>query len=190
MARAAGVWFAAAGARGPAWALLAAAVLTATLLTAAVLAAGLAGCAAEELAPPLADYVAKAAKPPPGRALIFVYRPSGAGSGIHPLLLVNGTPRGFLDARTYFLLEVPPGTVTLTVDAVSPNSMDETVAAGETKYVQVTLAPDLMSAGQVGIDVLANFAPGRTFRGYPAAASAEEARPGLKPCRLVRFIRL
>jgi hypothetical protein len=159
------------------------------LAAVALWAAG-AGCAAEELAPPFADWIAKAAQPPAGRALIFVYRPSSSGSGIHPLLLVNGTPRGLLDARTYYLLEVPPGTVTLTVDTVSPNAMNETIAAGETKYVRVTLASDFASEAQVRLDALPTFAPLRTFRSYPVSASAEEAQPDLKRCRLVRFLRL
>lgn len=137
-----------------------------------VLLGALAGCAAEEHAPPLADWIAKATQPPAGRALVYVYRPSLAGIGIHPALLVNGKAQGFLDARTYFLMDVPPGTVTIAVDTVNPNTIDETVAAGETKYVRVTLAP------------------GRTFQLFPVEVTADEARAALKKCRLVRFIRL
>ena len=63
-------------------------------------------------------------------------------------------------------------TVTIAVDTVNPNTIDETVAAGETKYVRVTLAP------------------GRTFQLFPVEVTADEARAALKKCRLVRFIRL
>jgi len=132
-----------------------------------------AGCAGEALAPSDQDRAAKALQPPPGRALIYVFRPSQAGIGIHLPLIVGGKERGLLDDRTYFVLVTPPGKVRITIDEVSPNSIEETVQAGEIRYVRVTLGPWRL-----------------TFRGFPIDVSKDEALAGLANCRLIRIVTL
>lgn len=133
----------------------------------------LAGCAAEALAPIERDKAAKALQPAPGRALIYVYRPSQAGVGIHLPLIVSGKERGFLDGLTYFVLDTPPGKVTITIDEVSQNSIEEKVQAGEIRYVRVSLGPWRL-----------------TFRGFPVDVPKDEALAGLARCRLIRIVTL
>ncbi|MFI5400404.1 MAG: DUF2846 domain-containing protein [SAR324 cluster bacterium] len=133
----------------------------------------LAGCGGEALAPIDEDRAAKALQPAPGRALIYVYRPSQAGIDIHLALLVGGKQAGFLDDRTYFVLDTPPGKVTITIDEVNRNSIEETVQAGEIRYVRVSLGPWHL-----------------TFRGFPVAVPKDEAVTDLARCRLIRIVTL
>jgi hypothetical protein len=67
------------------------------------------GCASVQLAPPPEDAKAKEFKPSPGRANLYIYRNEMYGAAVSMDVLVNGKMIGSTSAKTYFLIDVPPG---------------------------------------------------------------------------------
>lgn len=101
----------------------------------------LTGCASAPAKTSSHDANAKLFLPPANRALIFIYRNGNEGirGTILPTLVtvsVNGFTLGQTADKTYFRLNVKPGTYTITSLAENVAKLNLTVEAGKIYYVQ------------------------------------------------------
>lgn len=101
----------------------------------------LTGCASAPAKSSSHDANAKLFLPPANRALIFIYRNANEGirGTILPMLVtvsVNGFTLGQTADKTYFRLNVKPGTYTITSLAENVARLNLTVEAGKIYYVQ------------------------------------------------------
>lgn len=103
------------------------------MLTALALA--LAGCASVPMAPPADNAAGKTFEPPaPGMAALYVYRGDG-----HRTVSVSVGQRtlGALASDTWFRLPVAPGPHDIRCRAENADARVVSIAAGETRYVEV-----------------------------------------------------
>ena len=95
----------------------------------------LVGCAEPSLAPSDADTAAKRISVTPGKALIYVYRPSGfAGAAIKLPTFLDTQLVGQPTVGTFLLLEVPPATYTLTSSNINSQEVSFSVHPGEAVF--------------------------------------------------------
>src|SRR5260370_21958023 len=95
----------------------------------------LSGCAEPSLAPSDADTTAKSLFTTPGKARIYVYRPSGFyGAGINLPTFLNTQLVGQPTVGTFLLLEVPPATYTLTSSNINSQEVSFSVHSGEAVF--------------------------------------------------------
>jgi hypothetical protein len=69
----------------------------------------LSGCASVQLSSPAEDAGAKAFSPAPGRASLYIYRNEMIGAAVPMEVRVNGKTLGSTAAKTFFVVDVPPG---------------------------------------------------------------------------------
>jgi len=74
----------------------------------------LGACASVPMATPEEDARAKEMLPPPGKALIYLYRNESMGAGVSFDVTLDGKPVGSTAANTYFMWVVDPGKHTIT----------------------------------------------------------------------------
>lgn len=110
---------------------------------------------------------------PPGKALVYVYRPSSEGHTVVFDLAVNGTYIGKSEAQGYFLIEAPAGMVKLTAQGDNTAERDLHVQAGHRYYVFEGYAPSLF-----------------TGRASLALQDAVSGRRGLRNTSLLREVQL
>lgn len=82
---------------------------------------------------------------PPGKALIYVYRPSSYGETVVFDVAVNGSYIGKSEAQGYFLIEAPAGIVDLMAQGDNTATRELTVKAGHRYYVFEGYAPSLFT---------------------------------------------
>jgi hypothetical protein len=70
---------------------------------------------------------------PDGKALIYIYFPSGLGT---PLFFTNSGPLATLTPGSYFTYVVDPGTVKLWVSYINAKSVAVSAVAGQAYYVR------------------------------------------------------
>lgn len=105
----------------------------ATLATIAV-ATLVVGCATVSKAPPQADAEAKAFKPNPAVAQVYVYRNETLGAALSMPVTVNGKLAGSTGPNSYFKFDLPAGKHTITSQG-DASKLDLTVEAGKIYYV-------------------------------------------------------
>jgi uncharacterized protein YceK len=114
-----------------------------TALAAVVLASG---CASVQMASEQQDSAAKSYAVKPGTANIYVYRNEQMGAAIKMPVALNGKLVGDTAAKTYLLLQVPPGSHTI----VSKTENDATLAvnaqAGRNYFVWQEVKMGMMTA--------------------------------------------
>jgi hypothetical protein len=94
-----------------------------------VLSTALAGCSTTTLAPPGADAEAKRFVVPPGKARLYVVRCSSQGGVYLMQAVLDGRVLGDLQARSYLVVDVPPGDHTLSLGAASLGSQVQSFRA-------------------------------------------------------------
>lgn len=130
----------------------------------------LAGCASLPIASPEEDARAKSMQVPDGKALVYIYRSTTFGLIFKPDLLINGQMIGENVAMRYYLLEVPPGVITITSQGTNTVTMDLRVDEGLIYYVRQQ--PSLYGLTDL------------------IKASEEDGKKALKKCKLVKFVKL
>lgn len=99
----------------------------------AILAAS--GCASVKLAPPDEDKRAKSMSAPSGKALVYVYRHELLGAAIAMRVRVDGKLIGHTRSKTYFLIEVPPGTYKISSHSENESAVELNAEAGKKYYL-------------------------------------------------------
>ena len=115
-------------------------------LAAVVLASG---CASVPMASPEMDNAAKTYATKPGMANIYVYRNEQMGAAIKMPVVLDGRMVGDTGAKTYLLLQVPPGRHTLISKTENDSTLALDVAAGRNYFVWQEVKMGLMSAGSL-----------------------------------------
>jgi Protein of unknown function (DUF2846) len=132
-----------------------------------------AACASVDLAPPDQDAKAKAMEPPPGKALVYVYRSEALGSAVKMNVMVNGKLLGQTAAHTYFLVATPPGKVTVTSLAEDTSELELQVSAGQKYFVWEEVKMGAWSA-----------------RSALSQKGAPEGMNGVQQCKLIKYVEL
>lgn len=91
-------------------------LITALLLVTALMS----GCASVPMASVDQDTRAKAFSPPPDKASLYIYRNEVLGSAIPMTVMVNGKNLGQTASKTYFHLDLQPGSYT--IDSMAENT--------------------------------------------------------------------
>ena len=105
------------------------------LLLAYIGATVLGACTNVQMAPREESEAARQMPVPPDKAFVFLYRPEMWAATNGFAVLVNGQPIGVTAAKSYFLIETPPGEVTLVSKAANTVDLKLTVEAGKRYYV-------------------------------------------------------
>jgi len=140
--------------------LAALAVLAGTVLATAVLA----GCSGDSAAPPLDSKAARRLAVPPGKALVYLYRPTLFGAGFKSDVSVNDQPVGVSTVKSFFLIEAPPGRVYLEASGEDTARLLLNVEAGQRYFVHQEVSVGLLKPrttltqvsevqGQEGVDI-------------------------------------
>jgi Protein of unknown function (DUF2846) len=114
-----------------------------TALAAVVLASG---CASVEMASTELDTAAKTYAVKPGTANIYVYRNEQMGAAIKMPVALNGKLVGDTGAKTYLLLQVPPGSHTLVSKTENDSTLKLDAQAGRNYFVWQEVKMGVMSA--------------------------------------------
>lgn len=93
------------------------------------------GCASVPMASPKQDTAAKSFAAKPGRANIYVYRNETMGAAIKMPVALNGKLVGDTAAKTYLLLEVAPGSHTVTSKTENDSSVTVNALAGRNYFL-------------------------------------------------------
>jgi opacity protein-like surface antigen len=98
--------------------------------------------AAVTLATPEQDRYAKQAVPPPGKALIYVYRLDDASPQAAPGLWLNKRDSGHLEPRTYGMWAAGPGRLEVRAGRVDATPLTISCEAGRIYFVQLAVNAD------------------------------------------------
>lgn len=104
-------------------------------LGALLLTALLSGCASVPMASVERDSAAKSFATKPDKANIYVYRNESMGAAIKMPVALNGKLVGDTAAKTYMLLEVPPGNHTLVSKTETDSILSLTAAPGKNYFI-------------------------------------------------------
>ena len=118
-------------------------LLGAGALAAVVLASG---CASVQMAPAELDTAAKSYVVNPKKANIYVYRNEVMGAAIKMPVLLNGRAVGDTGSKTFLLLEVDPGSHTLTSKTENDSTIKLDAVAGRNYFVWQEVKMGLMMA--------------------------------------------
>ncbi|HZO04572.1 MAG TPA: DUF2846 domain-containing protein [Burkholderiales bacterium] len=113
-----------------------------TALAAVVLASG---CASVQMAPEQADTAAKSYAVSPGTANIYVYRNEQMGAAIKMPVVLNGKLVGDTGAKTYLLLQVPPGPHVIVSKTENDSLIAVSAEAGRNYFVWQEVKMGVMS---------------------------------------------
>ena len=116
------------------------------VLGAFLLAALLSGCASVPMADPKMDVAAKSFAAPRDKAGVYIYRNESMGAAIKMDVLLNGKPLGETAAKTYFYVEVEPGTHTVTGKSENESSVRFHALAGKLYYIWQEVTMGIMYA--------------------------------------------
>ncbi|MEW6672241.1 MAG: caspase family protein [Thermodesulfobacteriota bacterium] len=113
----------------------------------------LSACASVPVASPEMDMKAKNMTPPPGKALLYVYRSAVfVSSGVLYKIIVDGNTIGALAERTYLTVVLEPGKHRINFGAehgATPAARSLTVEAGTTYYAELSVFPtDLLMVSE------------------------------------------
>lgn len=95
----------------------------------------LSGCASVPMASVEEDAKAKTFAVAPGKANIYVYRNENFGAAVKLNVEMDGKVVGQTAAKTYFALEVEPGTHTLTTRSENVSTVDLVAEVGKNYFV-------------------------------------------------------
>jgi hypothetical protein len=95
----------------------------------------LSGCASVPMAPLEQDAQAKQFAPAQSRAALYIYRNENFGGAIPMSVSVNGKAIGQTAAKTYFMLNVPPGKYSVESHAENVSNLSLTAEAGKNYFV-------------------------------------------------------
>jgi hypothetical protein len=95
----------------------------------------LSGCASVPMAPLEQDAQAKQFAPAQSRAALYIYRNENFGGAIPMSVSVNGKAIGQTAAKTYFMLNVPPGKYTVESHAENVSNLSLIAEAGKNYFV-------------------------------------------------------
>lgn len=95
----------------------------------------LSACASVPLATEAEDAAARRALPPPGKALIYVYRNETMGAAVKIPVTLNGKVAGDTASKTYFMWTVDPGTHEIGSLSETNQKLSLKCEAGKTYYV-------------------------------------------------------
>lgn len=118
-------------------------LMTAVALAATVLATG---CASVQMASPEMDSAAKTYAVKPGMANIYVYRSEVMGAAVKMPVALNGKLVGDTGAKTFLLLQVPPGRHTIVSKTENDSTVTVDAAPGRNYFVWQEVKMGLMSA--------------------------------------------
>lgn len=118
-------------------------LLAAGALAAVALASG---CASVQMASPEMDSAAKSYAVKPGMANVYVYRNEQFGAAIKMPVVLDGRMVGDTAAKTYLLLQVPPGSRTLISKTENDSALTLDVAAGRNYFVWQEVKMGMFSA--------------------------------------------
>jgi PBP1b-binding outer membrane lipoprotein LpoB len=93
------------------------------------------GCVSVPMASMEKDKAAKTFAVKPGTANIYVYRNETMGAAIKMPVVLNGKIVGDTAAKTYLLLQVPPGNHTLISKTENDSTLSVNAAAGRNYFV-------------------------------------------------------
>lgn len=105
------------------------------MLLAGILIVLLSGCASAPMASIERDSQAKTFVVKPELSNIYVYRNESFGGAVKIDVELDGKPVGHTVAKSYFMLEVPPGKHTLISKAENDSVLDVIAEAGKTNFV-------------------------------------------------------
>lgn len=114
----------------------------AILLGSFLLVSGLPQAQAASLASPEQDRRAKQATPPPGKALIYVYRPGDASADTAPGLWLNGRDSGRLEPHTYGMWAAGPGRLEIRAGKADAAPLSFSCQDGRVYFVQLSVNRD------------------------------------------------
>lgn len=118
-------------------------LLTVGVLITVVLASG---CASVPMASVEHDTAAKSFATKPGRANIYVYRNETMGAAIKMPVALNGKLVGDTASKTYLLLDVAPGSHTVTSKTENDSSVTVNAVAGRNYFLWQEVKMGLMAA--------------------------------------------
>lgn len=118
-------------------------LLTVGALITVVLASG---CASVPMASVEHDTAAKSFATKPGRANIYVYRNETMGAAIKMPVALNGKLVGDTASKTYLLLDVAPGSHTVTSKTENDSSVTVNAVAGRNYFLWQEVKMGLMAA--------------------------------------------
>jgi hypothetical protein len=141
----------------------------------------LTGCASAPAKPSSQNASANLFLPPSNRALIFIYRNGNEGirETVMPQLVtvsVNGFTLGQTADKTYFRLNVKPGTYTITSLAENVAKLNLTVEAGKIYYVQQEISSWSLSPKSVLQQVDENKGHAAVFGSKIIASNVSDAK--------------
>lgn len=93
------------------------------------------GCATVPMADSGMDASAKKFSAPRDKAGVYIYRNESIGTAVKMDVLLNGQPLGETVARSYFYVEVEPGTHTVTGKSENESSVRFHALAGRLYYI-------------------------------------------------------
>lgn len=140
------------------------------------------GCAKRVPTAPLAEQErVQALAVPDGKALVHVYRITLAPASRNYHVIVNGALVGELSSDQYYVIEVPPGVVTIQSKMGRGRKwlrLNLDLAAGEQRYVDI------------GYRITGFYLLFTTTRFEIKEVSAEEGKAALRECELIRYVTL
>lgn len=104
------------------------------------------GCASVPMASVEQDTAAKSFATKPGRANIYVYRNETMGAAIKMPVALNGKLVGDTASKTYLLLDVAPGSHTVTSKTENDSSVTVNAVAGRNYFLWQEVKMGLMAA--------------------------------------------
>lgn len=104
------------------------------------------GCASVQMASDEQDNAAKSFAVKPGKANIYVYRNENFGAAIKMPVALNGKLVGDTAAKTYLLLQVDPGSYTVTSKTENDSNITVDAAAGRNYFLWQEVKMGLMAA--------------------------------------------
>lgn len=131
------------------------------------------GCASIKLAPPGDDARAKSMSVPRSNALVYVYRHEFIGAAISMEVRLDGKLIGKTGSKTFFLIEVPPGTHKFSSHSENESVIELNVKAGKVYYLWQEVKMGFMFA-RTKLQVM----------------DAKTGRQQMLKCKLIEYVKL
>ena len=107
------------------------------------------GCASVPMADLELDAKAKEFVPAPSKASIYIYRNETFGAAISMAVTVNGLMLGQTAAKSYFLINVPPGSYVIESQAEGVSKLPLSVVYGKNYFVWQEVKMGIFYAGSM-----------------------------------------
>ena len=104
------------------------------------------GCASVQMAAPEQDTAAKSFAVKPGKSNIYVYRNETMGAALKMAVALDGKLVGDTASKTYFLLEVNPGSHTVVSKTENDSSVTLNTVAGRNYFLWQEVKMGLLMA--------------------------------------------